>query len=322
MQVISLFDEATQSIEEEWKRFDEVLLEVTATENGIVEAGARHVILNGGKRVRPIFAYLSGLALDVDPRVIAYIASVIELLHTASLVHDDVMDASNHRRGARTLNAMYSTNVAILIGDFLLARAIEISSNLGNIPFIREISSTARSVFEGEVAQNFSSFTPISEEQYFDIIREKTGALFGLALAAPLLFSKFADKLDYREIYQAGVWFGMAFQVADDVLDYTGSGATLGKPVLKDIHGGKMTLPLILSLQGSGDGETVLEGFEKGTESEKIVEFVNRNRGIDLSRQRAMEFVDRGKKTLALFPDSTYRHQIERLVGGMVERES
>ncbi len=288
----------------------------------------QHVLSSGGKRLRPALVCLSAYAtgLPVDRGRLIPLAAVAELMHMATLIHDDVVDNTTTRRGRPTASALYGNGVTVLTGDYLLAKAMHLLALDGDIEIIRTVSQVAIAMSEGEVLQMLFTGDPsISEQTYFDIIHRKTavfiqgccrtGAL--VAHAPPSLVEALSDY---------GYHIGLAFQIADDLLDYTGNPVRLGKPVGSDLREGKFTLPLIIALREASpaDRQRLLEIIEtpvKDGEVGEVVDIITRYDGFARTQSIARHHAQQAIDALARLPDSAIRESLAALCDYVVQRD-
>jgi octaprenyl-diphosphate synthase len=288
-----------------------------------------HVLSSGGKRLRPALVCLSAYAtgLPVDKRRLIPIAAAAELMHTATLIHDDVVDNTTTRRGRPTASALFGNGVTVLTGDYLLAKAMNLLAEDGDIAIIRTVSQIAIEMSEGEVLQMIhTSDASISEQTYFDIIRKKTAVFIqGCCRAGALVAG--APQPIVEALSHYGYHIGMAFQIADDLLDYTGDPARMGKPVGNDLREGKFTLPLIIALREStpADRERLLQMIEapvKDGEMQQVVEIIRRYDGFTRTQAIAAHHVRQAAEALSLLPPTTIRQSLAALCDYIVEREA
>ena len=283
----------------------------------LVMAVSKHVVEAGGKRMRPIMCLLAGKACGVeDLEQHRKLAAIIEMLHTATLVHDDVVDESNLRRGRPTANATWNNQTAVLVGDFLISRAFDLLVDLNSMTLLKDFSTGTCEIAEGEVLQLQAQHQPDTTEQtYLDIIHGKTSRLFELATEGAAIL---AGKPEYREPLRlfAG-HFGNAFQIIDDILDYTSDAETLGKNIGDDLMEGKPTLPLISALAHStGDDHAIIRRSiaTGGVEHlDKVIEIVHHSGGLDYCQKRAQQETDAALEALKALPDNEYRQALMNL---------
>lgn len=283
----------------------------------LVMAVSKHVVEAGGKRMRPIMCLLAAKACgETNLDQATKLAAIIEMLHTATLVHDDVVDESGLRRGRPTANATWNNQTAVLVGDFLISRSFDLLVDLNNMTLLKDFSTGTCEIAEGEVLQLQSQHQPdTTEETYLSIIHGKTSRLFELATEGAAILS---GKDEFREpLRKYAGHFGNAFQIIDDILDYTSDAETLGKNIGDDLMEGKPTLPLISALQNTSgeDHEIVRKSIATGgTENlERVISIVHSSGALDYCRKRATEETQAALGALAALPDTEYRQALENL---------
>ena len=283
----------------------------------LVMAVSKHVVEAGGKRMRPIMCLLAAKACgaeDLDKH--RKLAAIIEMLHTATLVHDDVVDESGLRRGRPTANATWNNQTAVLVGDFLISRAFDLLVDLDSMALLKDFSTGTCEIAEGEVLQLQSQHQPETTEQtYLDIIHGKTSRLFELATEGAAILS---GKPEYREpLRKFAGHFGNAFQIIDDILDYTSDAETLGKNIGDDLMEGKPTLPLISALKNTAgeDHAVIRRSIATGgtADLERVISIVQSSGALDYCSLRATEETDAALKALQALPDSEYRRALSNL---------
>jgi octaprenyl-diphosphate synthase len=283
----------------------------------LVMAVSKHVVEAGGKRMRPIMCLLAAKACGTeDLEQHRKLAAIIEMLHTATLVHDDVVDESGLRRGRPTANATWNNQTAVLVGDFLISRAFDLLVDLNNMVLLKDFSTGTCEIAEGEVLQLQSQHQPeTTETTYLDIIHGKTSRLFELATEGSAILS---SKEEFREpLRRYAGHFGNAFQIIDDILDYTSDAETLGKNIGDDLMEGKPTLPLISALQNTNgeEHELIRRSISTGGTSdlEQVIRIVQNSGALDYCRQRAQEETSLAIQALHQLPESQYRLALENL---------
>jgi octaprenyl-diphosphate synthase len=283
----------------------------------LVMAVSKHVVEAGGKRMRPIMCLLAAKACGTeDLEKHRKLAAIIEMLHTATLVHDDVVDESGLRRGRPTANATWNNQTAVLVGDFLISRAFDLLVDLENMVLLKDFSTGTCEIAEGEVLQLQSQHQPdTTEATYLDIIHGKTSRLFELATEGSAILS---GTTQYREpLKRYAGHFGNAFQIIDDILDYTSDAETLGKNIGDDLMEGKPTLPLISALQNTtgSEHELIRKSIATGGTSdlEDVIRIVQNSGALDYCRKRATEETHAAIQALHELPDSPYRLALEKL---------
>lgn len=314
-------------IENELEKFNEEFDNTLQSDNEILSVVHKHIKNNKGKQIRPTLTLLSAkLCNKVDSKSI-YVALALELLHTASLVHDDVVDESKVRRGQSSVNAIWDNQVAVLTGDYLLSEALNTACKTNNIEILNNICDLGKRLSEGELLQ-ISNVQKIStiEERYIDVIRKKTAKLFSVCTQNGAI----AGGGDMRQIEQLrlyGEMYGIAFQIRDDIFDYISSEKNIGKPVGNDIKEGKITLPLLYAINQSDGAEKQVvmqilkeKDFSKDN-VEELINFAIRKGGIEYAEKRIEEFSEKAIEALKDFPDCEVKDSLIGMVNISKERK-
>jgi geranylgeranyl pyrophosphate synthase len=287
-------------------------------------AAMEHLISSGGKRVRPAVALLTGGMLSGDMDKLVTLSAAIELLHTATLVHDDLIDGALLRRGNATLNARWSPAATVLTGDFAFARAAKLASETDSVAVMRLFAETLAMIVSGELTQLFTSRGLANREDYNQRIYAKTASMFVLAAAASAMLSPVQSDV-VEQMREFGYSIGMAFQIVDDVLDFTGEQATVGKPVASDLRQGLITLPALYYLDAfpdDADMRIILNGKQTGkADFERLVSAIRDSGAIQQSLQEARSYVDHGLELLSDMPENTERQALEDLALYIVQRD-
>lgn len=303
---------------------DQFINEGISSKVALVMSVSKHVVEAGGKRMRPIMCLLAAQACgETDLTRTQRLAAVIEMLHTATLVHDDVVDESNLRRGRPTANATWNNQTAVLVGDFLIARSFDLLVDLDNMALLKEFSTGTCEIAEGEVLQLQAQHQPdTTEETYLNIIYGKTSRLFQLATEGAAML---AGRPEYRDALKryAG-HFGNAFQIIDDILDYTSDAETLGKNIGDDLMEGKPTLPLIAALANTTANEhkIVYNSIATGglDDLDQVIKIVHQSGALDYCRQRAKEETQHALDALNILPQSPARSALFKLAQLALDR--
>lgn len=302
----------------------EALMEAQADGyNADVAAALRLLLKSGGKRMRPAVTILIGRMLGADPDRLVTLSAAIELLHTATLVHDDLIDGSLLRRGTPTLNSQWSAGATVLTGDFLFARAAKLAADTHSIPVTQVFAHTLTVIVDGELTQMFASRCQASREDYDRRIYAKTASLFETCARAAALISPAADET-VEIVSQYGRRIGAAFQIVDDVLDFTGEQATLGKPVGSDLRQGLVTLPVLYYVQENPQDPAVQQLLRgrcvEASEIERLVDAVRQGNGITAALQEARQQVNEAVQCLQGLPTGVERQALEELARYIVDR--
>lgn len=278
-----------------------------------------------GKQMRPVFsilcAKLCGMVNDVTYRV----ATSYELLHTASLIHDDVVDNTFQRRGQPSVNAVFDNRTAVLVGDYLLSKSMSFISSTKNTVIFEQLANLGLMLSRGELLQLQHAYDIPTEEEYIDIIRKKTAILF-IASAQSAAVSVNATETQFNALSRFAEYLGICFQIKDDILDYSPK-AKIGKPTLNDIREGKITLPLqhALRVTSSQQSNVILNAIKEGNFSEEffynIGMLVARNGGIEYAEKRMYYYKDEAIKALDCFPESEVKEALVNLLTLVLERD-
>ena len=290
----------------------------------LVEKIAHHIVEGGGKRLRPLLVLLSANAAGYKGEEHIPLAAVIEFIHTATLLHDDVVDNSDLRRGNATANAQWGNAPSVLVGDFLYSRSFQIMVEIGRMEIMQVISHATTIIAEGEVLQLLNQRNPdTSEESYLQVILGKTAMLFEAATeVGAILAESSAEDREALRLY--GRHLGIAFQIIDDLLDYLSDSETMGKNVGDDLAEGKATLPLIHAMRvGSDDDRDLIRhAIRKGglDDLSPVLEIVQRNGSIDYSRLKAAEEIDKAKNAIATLPDTSFKETLNQIADLAIAR--
>jgi octaprenyl-diphosphate synthase len=286
-----------------------------------------YIVRRKGKQMRPMFVFLvAKMVSNGQFKERTYRgASIIELIHTASLVHDDVVDDSNRRRGFFSLNALWKNKIAVLVGDFLFAKGLLLSIDNDDFDLLKHISIAVREMSEGELLQiEKARELNITEEVYFDIIRKKTAALIAACTAIGAA-SMDVEKEEIERMRKFGELIGIAFQIKDDLFDYTEE--KIGKPTGIDIKEQKMTLPLIYSINHSSKKERrwLINSVKNHNKNKKrvkeVIEFVKESGGIEYTIEKMKEYQAKATEILNVYPDSPYKDSLLTMVNYVIDRE-
>ena len=289
-----------------------------------------YIVRRKGKQVRPMFVFLTARASAPDPtaplpEAVFRGAALIELLHTATLVHDDVVDESNYRRGFFSINALWKNKIAVLVGDYLLSRGLLLSLENDDFDLLKIVSNAVKELSEGELLQiEKARRLDITEDVYFDIIRQKTASLIASCTAVGAAAAG-SDRATIERARLFGEKVGMAFQIKDDLFDY--GTAEIGKPVGIDIKEKKMTLPLIYALQQASwlDKRRVIYNVQNNAghrdRVQQVIDFVKQSGGLTYAIRTMERYRDEALVILREFPASEARNSLEMLINYTIERE-
>jgi octaprenyl-diphosphate synthase len=289
-----------------------------------------YLAAGGGKRIRPALLLLSARLLGYDrgEKDVRY-ATVVEFIHTATLVHDDVIDEASLRRGRTSANARWGNNLTVLFGDYLYTKSMGIALDEGDLTILKVLSDTTLAMIEGEIiAIEKLGSIQVTREETLEITRRKTADLFSAACRIPAHFAPDGDLIAAERLAEYGRCLGVAFQLIDDLLDYTGNVEAVGKPVLNDLREGKLTMPLILALPRASASErervaTVLaERDFRSVSSDQVLEIAERYDGIAETRALARDYAGAARVALGAFPDSEAKDGLLLATESVIDRVS
>jgi geranylgeranyl pyrophosphate synthase len=289
-----------------------------------LRSALEHLLQAGGKRIRPTLGLLVGNMLGAPEEKLITLGASVELLHTATLVHDDLIDGALLRRGMPTLNARWSPAATVLTGDFLFARAAKLAAETDHLPLMKLFAETLATIVNGELTQMFSARGIVERDNYYQRIYAKTASLFEMAALAAAMVA--TEDEDMRESMKSfGYEVGMAFQVVDDILDFTGEQAAVGKPIGSDLLNGLITLPAIYYAEANPNNEDVLslpEGGWKDTDRvQRLVDNIRQSKVIQQAMDEARQAVRRALRSLNDAPASPERDALENLAKFIVDRK-
>jgi octaprenyl-diphosphate synthase len=287
---------------------------------------AAHLVAAGGKRIRPVLTLASARMCGYEGSRHVDLAACVEFIHTATLLHDDVVDESLLRRGLASANAIFGNKASVLVGDFLFARAFQLMVSDGSLRVLDILSRAAATIAEGEVLQLATqNDLSTNEAQYLDVIRGKTAALFAAACEVGAVISDRPDA-EAEALVAYGTHIGMAFQLVDDALDYAADQATLGKTVGDDFREGKITLPVLVAYAAGTEEErvfwrrTIEDSEQTDPDLDHAMRLIADYNAISATLARATEFAEDAKRALLVFPPSAYRESLEAVADYTVSR--
>ena len=289
-----------------------------------LRSALEHLLAAGGKRIRPTLGLLVGNMLGAPEEKLITLGAAVELLHTATLVHDDLIDGALLRRGMPTLNARWSPAATVLTGDFLFARAAKLAAETDHLPLMKLFAETLATIVNGELTQMFSARGIIERDNYYQRIYAKTASLFEMAaLAASMVATEDEEVRGSMKVF--GYEVGMAFQIVDDILDFTGEQTAVGKPIGSDLLNGLVTLPAIYYAEANLHDRDILslpEGGWKDTERvQRLVDNIRQSPAIQHAMDEARRAISRALKSLSDAPASAEREALENLAKFIVDRK-
>jgi octaprenyl-diphosphate synthase len=320
--------DVTVSVSRELETFRKRYKEALRSDNSLVDKVMRYILRQQGKQIRPLLVMLGakvcGEVVDASYRA----AIMVELLHSATLVHDDVVDGAEMRRGLASINALWKNKIAVLIGDYMLSKGLLFSLENRDYRSLHMVSDAVRRMSEGEILQiQKTRSLDITEEDYLRVISDKTASLLSTSCAMGAA-STTDDEEKIQALKEYGEYLGLAFQIRDDLLDYTGDSKKTGKQLGIDIQDKKITLPLIFAL-GKADSSSrknirsILKSSRKrAMKSREVMDFVNSSGGLEYAAQVAEGFAERAVRSLDIFDDSEARRSLLLLVDFVMKRQN
>lgn len=313
-------------VAEDMKEVNAAILKRMESPVALIPQLAGHLIASGGKRLRPMLTLASAKLLGYEGRRQIRLAACVEFIHTATLLHDDVVDESDMRRGKETANVLFGNQPSVLVGDFLFSRSFELMVEDGSLKVLKILSSASSVIAEGEVLQlMITNDLSTTEESYLEVIAAKTAALFAAACEISGVVAESGEDAE-AALSSYGRNLGIAFQMIDDVLDYSAKQATLGKTVGDDLREGKVTLPVLLSYRRGTPEERifwkrVIEDLEQNdNDLDQAIAYMTKHNALADTVTRARHYGDMAKDALALFPDNTARKALTDIVDFCIDR--
>ena len=315
-----------QPVAHDLKHLDQLILGELHSDISLIQAVTKHIVSAGGKRLRPLVVILCARAAGYTGNIEHLeLATIIEFVHTATLLHDDVIDGSLMRRGNDTANAVYGNQASVLVGDFLYSRSFQILTRRSNVPIMQVLANTTNAIAEGEVIQLMNCNDPDTTEQaYYQVIERKTAKLFESACEIGVMLDTNNDVLQ-QAAATYGLNLGLAFQIIDDILDYKSTADKMGKNLGDDLAEGKPTLPLIYTLQHcSADVRTKIKtSIEQGTKDhlDDIVAAMHECQAFEYCFEKTKQHLKLAATALDTFESSPYRTSLEQLLDFVIARE-
>ncbi|MBM4207593.1 MAG: octaprenyl diphosphate synthase [Gammaproteobacteria bacterium] len=309
---------------EDTKAVDKLILKQLSSDVVLINQMGHYIVNNGGKRLRPMLLLLGAKALGKIEHNHLILAAVIEFIHTATLLHDDVVDESDLRRGQQSANAVWGNAASVLVGDYLYSSAFEMMVSTNIMRVMEILSKTTTAIAEGEVLQLLNCNNPdTSEEKYLEVISRKTAILFSAAMRLAAVVSKANSDVE-EKLAQYGQHLGVAFQLIDDALDYKATKEELGKNLGDDLAEGKPTLPLIYAIKNSkpADANVIINAIKNGNRDafNEVYDIVKQTKAIEYTEQRANEEAQKAMAALDFLQDSQYKDALLALARFSVQR--
>lgn len=322
MNVVSIYEPVREDLEQVERTLDAIR---QAEQFSELRKMLEHVLGGGGKRLRPLVALLAGKFGDYRPEPLVFLAASIELLHTASLVHDDVIDRSSTRRGRPTANALFDNQAAVMLGDFMFAHAADLVARTDNTEVVRLFSRTLMAMVSGELTQDLSAYDYSQDTvSYFERIAGKTASLFAASCEGGAMLSG-APREWVNALHDYGHNLGMAFQIVDDILDFSGDEKEMGKPIGSDLMQGALTLPSLLLMERSPKSNPIKKLFRNPDCTEHLAEAVFMVQNSDILEESyavARDFARRARAALQPLPHTPARHALSNTADYILERRA
>jgi len=323
----SQLSEISQPIKSELENFNQIFRDLLRSKVGLLDLVTRYIIRQKGKKIRPLLVLLSTKVCGGISERSYRGAVLVELLHTATLIHDDVVDNADKRRGLWSINKVFKNKVAVLMGDYLLSKGLLIAMEGKDYDFLEVITNTVKRMSEGELLQiQKTRKLDIDEETYFRVISDKTASLIETCCTIGAM-SATSDKELINAMREFGKNLGISFQIRDDILDYEGNFSITGKRTGGDIKEKKITLPLIYSLNQvsaneAADIRKIIKNGKENSKIDEVINFVRVNKGIEYAVNQARDYSDAAKAALKIIPDSQSKLALEALIDFVVDRKN
>jgi len=320
-------DELTSLVSQDLDSVNELILANMHSSVEMIPQLAGYIIAAGGKRLRPVLTLAAAQMCGYKGDNHKMLAAVVEFIHTATLLHDDVVDESDLRRGLASANAVFGNKASVLVGDFLFSRAFELMVGVGSLDVLRILSKASAVIAEGEVLQlQTSNDTETSEQAYLEVIKAKTAELFAAACRVGAVVAS-RPQAEELALYDYGMNLGIAFQLVDDVLDYSAKQAKLGKTVGDDFREGKITLPIVLAFRRGNDEErafwrrTMEELDQQDGDLERAQQLMVKHNALKDTVERARHYGAIARDALGLFPDSAVKRALLDVIDFVIDRD-
>jgi len=318
-------DHLRASVNDDFEAVNALIIEKIQSEISLIDDMANHIVGSGGKRLRPLIVLLASHACNYKGKNHILLAAMVEFFHTATLLHDDVIDESTLRRGRETANEIWGSKASILVGDYLFTQYMQLMIQVGDLEIMQMLTDITLQIGCGEIQQLSNRHnTNLTDEQYFEVIRAKTSLLFAVSSSLGAMISK-SDEATQKALYDYGLHVGNAFQLIDDALDYCSDAQTIGKNIGDDLADGKATLPLLHALKhGTQEQQQkIKESLKQGTlhHLPEILEAIASTNAIDYTRSVASKEVDLAISALQILPDSVYKKALTDLAQYALKRD-
>lgn len=320
------FEDVRQITAADLEQVNALILDNLTADVPLAQQIGEYIFASGGKRLRPIVTLLGAKACGYEGRDHISLAAIVELIHTATLLHDDVVDASSLRRGKPTANALWGNQASVLVGDFLYSRAFQLMAGLNSLPVMSLLADASNTISQGEVLQLMYRRNPeTTQEHYLEVIRRKTAVLFAAAAELGAIIAG-SNQTQQAALQSYGLHLGMAFQMTDDYLDYAVSAETLGKNLGDDLAEGKVTLPLIYAMRHaeSADAQLIHRAISQGgiEDFPAILSILQKTRALDYVLEQAQRQADIALLALENLPENDFSQALNALTNIAIHRKS
>ena len=316
----------SELVAEDMTRVNGVIMQRMESRVALIPELPGHIVASGGKRLRPMLTLPSAALCGYSGERHLNLAACVEFIHTATLLHDDVVDESDLRRGNATANVLWGNQASVLVGDFLFSRAFQVMVEDGSLEVLRILATASAVIAEGEVLQlKTANNTETTEDAYLEVITAKTAALFAAACRIGAVIAE-RPEAEETALESYGKNLGIAFQLVDDALDYSARQATLGKSVGDDFREGKVTLPVVLAFRRGHEDERafwrrcLVEGTQADEDFERAIALIRRHRALDDTVERARHYGAMARDALGIFPTSPAKAALDEVIDFCIER--
>ncbi len=312
-------------IKKELSLLENKLIEFISSEITLATEISEYIVASGGKRIRPTLCILTGKALSYEEEDLINLSAAIELLHTATLIHDDVVDESLFRRGKQSIQSKWSDAHGVLVGDFVYSKAFQLMASLDKRELIEELANSTNRISEGEVLQlSLKNSQDFSDKNYFDVIGRKTAELFKASVVTAAIAAS-ADEVTINSLKNFSYKLGIAFQIKDDLLDYVGDEGKIGKKLGKDFQERKITLPIVRAIQLSDEDKQVFlkESMLSGNMNkfDEVIKIILNSGALEIVKEEETRYIENCLKDLDILPENEYKDALAHIAYSLIDRE-
>ena len=312
-------------IKKELSLLEYKLIEFISSEITLATEISEYIVASGGKRIRPTLCILTGKALSYEEEDLINLSAAIELLHTATLIHDDVVDESLFRRGKQSIQSKWSDAHGVLVGDFVYSKAFQLMASLDRRELIEELARSTNRISEGEVLQlSLKNSQDFSDKNYFDVIGRKTAELFKASVVTAAIAAS-ADEVTINSLKNFSYKLGIAFQIKDDLLDYVGDEGKIGKKLGKDFQERKITLPIVRAIQLSDEDKQVFlkESMLSGNMNkfDEVIKIILNSGALEIVKEEETRYIEDCLKDLDILPENEYKDALAHIAYSLIDRE-